>query len=196
MANSTVAEIQVSQGAIAGAIFWAPKTATVTLPTDATATLDTDFQNLGYIGEDGITPAREVSTEDVKDMNGANLRTVQTDFSKSYAAPMLQVRNVYLNNAIFGEANVTETPADGTHGKRIEVHDQGRVADRGYLVIETYDGTARDRRVIAEAQITAVEEGPLVGTAVQQFTLTYSAYPDSNGDYEVRYSDDGLVDAG
>lgn len=194
MANSSVAEMQVSQGAVTGAIFWAPLAGT-TIPTDATTALHANFQNLGYVGSDGITPARDVSTDNVTDMNGATLRTVQTDFSKSYSAQLLQTRNQYLNESIFGSANVTVTAADATRGKRITVLDKGRVADQGVLVIETYDGVARQRRVEPVAQVTAVDEGALVGNAVQQFGVTWSCYPDSSGVYEYRYDDNGVTTA-
>lgn len=194
MANSTVAEIEVSQGAVTGAIFSAP--AGTALPTDATTALasgPTGFKNLGYVGSDGISPSRDVSTDNVTDMNGATLRTVQTDFAKSYSAPMLQVRNADLNRAIFGTANVTVTAATTTAGTKTAVVDRGRVSDLGVLVIETFDGLGKQRRVLPQAQVTAVEEGALVGTAVQQFTLTWSCYPDSSGAYEYKYDDNGIV---
>jgi hypothetical protein len=190
MANSTVANIEVSQGAVTGAIFWAPPG--TALPTDATTALAAAFKNLGYVGADGITPARDVSTDNVTDMNGANLRTIQTDFSKSYSAPMLEVRNEDLARSVFGTANVTITAATTTAGRRIAVVDKGRVADKGVMVIETFDGLAKQRRVLPIAQPTSVEEGALVGTAVQQFTLTWSCYPDSTGAYEYKYDDDGV----
>lgn len=193
MANSTVAEIEVSQGAVTGAIFWAP--AGTALPTDATTALASGFKNLGYVGSDGITPSRDVSTDNITDMNGATLRTVQTDFAKTYSAPMLQVRNVDLLQSVFGASNVTVTAATSTAGRRVAVVDRGRVADRGVMVIETFDGLGKQRRVLPSAQPTSVEEGALVGTTVQQFTLTWSTYPDGSGAYEYRYDDDGVFSA-
>jgi hypothetical protein len=193
MANSTVAEIQVSQGAVTGAIFWAPLGTPV--PTDATTALNAAFHNLGYVSSDGIQPARDISTDNVTDMNGATLRTVQTDFSSAFTATMMQTLNEYLNEAIFGAANVTVTAADATHGKRIAVLDKGRVADQGAMVIETYDGVKRHRRTAEVAQITAVEEGALVGNQIQTFTLTYSIYPGGGGTYSARYNDDGVPTA-
>lgn len=192
MANSTVADLKVSRSAITGAIFWAP--AGTALPTDATTALPAAFRNLGHVGDGGISPARDVSTDDVNDMNGDRLLVLQTGYSKSYSAPMLAVLNEDLNSAIFGDANVTVAPATAEHGRTISVVDTGTVADQGVLVIELRNGNAgRERRVAAVAQVTAAEEGDLVGTAVQTFTLTWSVYKDDEGVYERKYVDDGVT---
>lgn len=191
MANNTVAEMRVSQGAVTGAIFWGP-TGTA-LPTDATTALNVAFKNLGYVGSDGITPARAISTDVVKDMNGASLRTVQTDFEKTYQALLYQTLNVDVNGMIFGSANVTVTAGDPTHGERVAIMDKGIVASQGILIIETYDGGAKQRRIGPAAQPTSTEEGPLVGSNVQSYTLTWSEYPDSSGVYEYRYNDNGVL---
>lgn len=191
MANSTVAEIQVSQAVVAGALFSAPSG--TTLPTNATTALAGTYKNLGYIGEDGIQPARDVSVDEVKDMNGAVLRRVQTEFSKSVEVPMLQVTNEDLNKLIFGTANVTVTAAGGGASRKIAIVDKGEVSGLGVIVAETRDGLARDRRVWPVAQVTSMEEGPLVGSAVQSYTITISAYPDASGNFEYHYNDDGVV---
>lgn len=194
MANNTVAEIAVSRSAVTGAIFWAPEG--TALPTDATTVLAGAYQNLGYVGADGITPARDVTTDPVTDMNGDEILQLQTGFSKAYSAPMLQTRNEYLNNAIFGDENVTVTPADATRGKRLTVLDKGVVSPRGVMVIELGDGgTGKERRVCPVARIITAEEGALVGTAVQTFTLTYSLSKDSSGVYDYKYYDDGVPTA-
>lgn len=191
MANSTVAEIQVSQAVVAGALFSAPSG--TTLPTNATTALAGTFLNLGYVGEDGVKPARDVSVDEVKDMNGSVLRRVQTEFSKQFEATMLQVTNEDLNNLIFGDVNVTVTAAGGGASRKIAILDKGEVSGLGVIVVETRDGLARDRRVFPVAQVTSMEEGPLVGNAVQSYTLTVSAYPDSSGNFEYHYNDDGVI---
>ena len=193
MANSTVSEIQVSQSTISGAVLRAPSG--TPLPSDASTALNAAFKNLGHIGQEGITWARDVATEDVKDMNGATLRTVQTDFSKSFTAPFLQSRNEDLLNAIFGDANVAVTAATVSSGRIVTFSDQGRVSEQAPIVIETVDGDAVKRTLVSFSQVTQVEEGPWVGSAVQQFTVTFSAYPDESGNYSTTWDDDGEFSA-
>jgi hypothetical protein len=196
MANNNTAEIGVARAAITGAIFLLPATG-ATLPTNATATI-TGGTNLGFIGDEGITPTRTVETEDTKDMNGATVYTAQTDFVREYSATFLQVDNVDLKKAIFGDLNVTTTAGSPTAGARITVQDKGEPAPRRPIVVHTTSpgttATGRTHReVVPVAQVTSVEYGPYVGTAVRSYTLTFKAYADSNGTYVYEYDDDGVV---
>jgi hypothetical protein len=190
MANNTVAEIQVASSAVTGAVFWAPSA--TALPTNTTTALNVAYKNLGYVGEDGISPNREVSVDEVKDMNGTTLRRVQTDFSTGFEATMLQVTNEDLNNIIYGDANVTVTAAGASVGRIIAIMDKGLVGTMGVIVVETIDGLAKERRVYPVAQVTSMEEGPLVGSAVRQYTITVSAYPDTSGNSLYLYNNDGV----
>jgi hypothetical protein len=197
MANSTTNEIQVARSPITGKLLWGP-TGTA-IPTDATTALNVAFVNLGHIGEDGVQPAREVTTEPVKNDNGQKLLDVQTDFSKDYTATLLQVANEAVNNAIFGDANVTATAGGVANGQRLSVADKGEMSGFGILIIEgRYDTSAgasagKIRRVVPVAQVTAMEEGPWLGTAVQQYTTTWASSPDSSGVYDYTYRDDMVL---
>lgn len=194
MANSTVAEIEVARSAVAGKLFWA--VAGSTLPTNSTTALDAAFKNLGYINEDGVTTAREVGVDPVKNDNGLKLLDIQNDFSLTQTATLYQVLNEDLNNMIYGDANVTVTPAGVSAGTLLTVADSGLISTPGRLVIEWNNGgLGKGRRVIPIAQVTAVEEGPLAGTAVRTIQVTWSASPDSSGNYKYDYHTDGIFSA-
>lgn len=192
MANSTTAEIGVARAAITGAIFLYPVSG-ATLPTDATTALSGGI-NLGYIGDEGITPTRTVETEDTKDMNGDTVYTAQTDFVREYQATFLQVDNVDIKKAIFGDLNVTATAADVTHGARIAVEDKGEPAEKRPIVVHTTSGVKVHREVVPVAQVSSVEYGPYVGTAVRSYTVTFKAFKDSDGTFVYEYDDDGVPD--
>lgn len=191
MANSTTSEIGVARAAITGAIFLLPATG-ATLPTDATTTI-TGGVNLGYIGDEGITPTRTVETEDTKDMNGDTVYTAQTDFVREYSATFLQVDNVDLKEAIFGEANVVVTAGGPTAGARVTVEDKGEPAPKRPIVVHTTSGSKTHREVVPVAQISSVEYGPYVGTAVRSYTITFKAFKDSDGTFVYEYDDDGVL---
>jgi hypothetical protein len=105
---------------------------------------------------------------------------------------MLQVTNEDLNNIIYGDANVTVTAAGPAVGRVIAILDKGLVGTMGVIVVETIDGLAKERRVYPVAQVTSMEEGPLVGSAVRQYTITVSAYPDTSGNSMYLYNNDGV----
>jgi len=125
-------------------------------------------------------------------MNGNVIRRVQTEFSKSYEIVFLQVTNADLNAIVFGTANVTVTAATVSTGRIVALLDKGLVGPLGVIVVETIDGLAKERRVLPIAQVTSMEEGVLAGTSVKQYTLTISAYPDTSGNYEYLYNNDGV----
>lgn len=192
MAAPSSAGIPINRQGAAGALSWAPLGTTA--PTSASATLNVAFKALGHIGEDGITGGRDVSTDDVRNMNGEIVRTLQTDFSRTYVAELLQSKDVDVKNLVFGSANVTTTPANTTHGLQITAVDRGEVGSHGVLVADTFDGLAHHREVALDAQPTSIEFGPLVGTGVRSYTVTWSVYA-VNGVFVTEYDDDGVTTA-
>ncbi len=192
MANSTVAEIEVARSAVAGKLFWA--VAGTAIPTNATTALDAAFKNLGYINEDGVQTSREVGVDPVKNDNGLKLLDIQNDFSKGYTATLYQVLNEDVNNMIYGDANTLVTAPGVSTGTLLAVQDSGLISTPGRLVIEWNNGgLGKGRRVVPIAQVTAVEEGALAGTAVRTIQITWSASPDSSGFYDYTYHTDGIV---
>lgn len=195
MANPTSAEVGAARAVATGAISWAPLG--TALPTDATTALNAAFKGLGYVGEEGITPTREVSTSDVKDMNGDSVAVLQEDFNRMYQATLIQADNVDIKNMIFGAANVTVTAGSPTNGARIAVVDKGEPCAHGELVVDLYrigstGVTAKHREVAADAQPISVEYGPYVATAVRQYTVQWKVFKVS-GTFVTEYDDDGVL---
>ena len=195
MANPTTVEIGAARAVASGAISWAPFATAP--PTTAVATLPGTYKGLGYVGSDGIQPTREVSITEVPDMNGDIVATLQESFGRTYQAQLLQADNVDIKKMIFGDANVTVTPAAGGLATRITVVDKGLPAAHGVLVCDTFKvgntgAIARHREVAVDAQPVEVEYGPYVATAVRSYTVTWRVFKDSSGNYVTEYDDDGI----
>lgn len=190
MASPTVAEITASRGVATGAL--AGAVLGTALPTDASTALVAAFNGYGYVGDNGIIPTRDINTDQQRDMNGDVVYTLQTEFTRTYKAELLQGTNVDVKKAIFGDANVVTTPATATTGTLITVSDKGQQSPHIALVATTFDGSKTHRECAADAQITTVEIGPLVGTAVRSYTVTWSVYRDPTGTYTYEYDDDGV----
>lgn len=195
MANPTSTEVGVARGVATGALSWAPRSASPqpATPSTATAALATGYVGLGYVGSDGIQPTRDVSTDEAKDMNGDTVATLQTDFTRTYQAELLQHKNVDVKRMIFGAANVTVTPATAAKGTEVHVSDRGDPAEHGKLVADTFDGATKHREVAEDAQPTSVEFGPLVGTALRSYTVTWTVYRNSGGTFVDEYDNDGVT---
>lgn len=196
MANPTTAEVGEARAVATGAVSWA--VLGTTLPTTAVAALNAAFKGLGYIGSDGIQPAREVSVNDVTDMNGDIVAALQESFSRTYQFELLQADNEDVKNLIFGDANVTKTAGSGGTTTRIVTVDKGVSAAKGCIVVDTYrvgetGATRIHREVAAIAQPVEVEYGPYVANSVRSYTVTVRIYRDSSGNYVNEYDDDGVV---
>lgn len=190
MANPTVAEISASRGKATGAVSWADLG--TALPTTAIATL-TGFTGLGYIGADGIQPSREISTDDVKDMNGDTVFVLQTDFTRGYEFELLQSTNVDVNELIFGSANVTVTAGGPTNGALVTSVDKGEQQAHFALVVDTFNVDKKHRETAADVQVESVEFGPLVGTAVRSYKVKLKVFRDGSGNFVTSYDDDGVL---
>jgi hypothetical protein len=193
LANNTVAEIGVARAGASGICAW-DFAGTATVPTTATAALATGYVNLGYVGPDGIGGGRDIGTDEQRDSNGDIVFRLQTDFTRTYDFELLQSANVDVKRLIFGAANVTVTPATASTGTLITVNDTGEIGNHGRLVVTTFSGKATHREIVRDAQVTGVEFGPLVGTAVRSYTVTVTAYK-VNGVYVTELDDDGVFTA-
>lgn len=192
MANPTNVEISSSHAVAVGALAFGPLG--TALPTTAIIALNAALKGLGYIGPGGVLRPRDVGTEDQRDMNGEIVYSLQTDFSRAYTSELLQNENVDIKKMIFGDANVTVTPGVGGTTTRITALDKGLVAAHGVLVGTTFDGLKSHREVAEDAQPVTVEFGPLVGTAVRSYTVTWRVFKGSvSGIYVTEYDDNGIV---
>src|SRR4051794_6611910 len=83
-----------------------------TAPT-GTASALTGFDDLGLVGEDGVTEARGRSTNSIKAwQNGATVRTVVTDGELTYHFVMLETKKETVET--YYGTTVTEAVADGS----------------------------------------------------------------------------------
>lgn len=153
--------------AVTGAVYLAPLD--TSLPTDSEAELDSEFQSVGYLSEDGITETPEADVEEIQAwQNGDIVRTVQTSHSIQYQFTMLETNEVSLE-AYYGDYDGGDVKVTG---------DQ---LPRQCLVIETIDGDMLRRRVVPVAQVTERGEVNLTNSDATGFEVTVTCYPDDDG---------------
>jgi hypothetical protein len=171
MADATQVRVGVT-----GAVYVAPIT-TVT-PTNATTALTVAHEDVGYIGEDGVTETQDADTNDIIAwQNGAKVRKVQTSHDLMYAFTMIETSEVtlreYYGNFEVGAAGPPVT--DDT-----VVIDGAELPHRVW-VLSVLDGDHVLRVVIPDGQIT--ERGAITyanGDAVGR-EVTITCYPDDSG---------------
>jgi hypothetical protein len=146
---------------VTGAAYVAPDATNA--PDDATTALHADYEDVGYIHEDGVTETHDTDSNDIRAwQNGDIVRKVQTSHDLTYTFTMLETNAVTLGE-FYG--NFTEESAadnvveitgeqlphrswvlsvlDGGHVFRIVIED-GQVTERGDVVYQNGDAIGRE----------------------------------------------------
>lgn len=184
MANS--ANVTASKPRIAGAIFYAEKTDSLTLPTSVPASADegapTGFTSLGYVSEDGVKNNNSPSSDNVKAWGGAIVMTSQTEKPDTFKFKLIEALNVDVRKFVYGKDNVTGTLSDGIVTKA-----NAKPQTMRALVIDMImtDNTL-DRIVIPSCMISEISELSYNNEALG-YEVTVTAFPDENGDTHIEY---------
>lgn len=163
---------------VGGAIFTAPLG--TPLPKDAKSELDSAFENVGYISEDGLTNANSPETDAIKAWGGDIVYNAQTEKDDTFKFSMIEVANANVLKVVYGDDNVSGDLASGiTVRANSEIQEE-----RAYVFDMVLRGTILKRVVVARGQVTEVgdieyTDGDLVG-----YETTISAHPDEALGYD------------
>lgn len=150
-------------------------TGSATLPTDGSTNPGPDFDDVGYLGEDGITIAENADTQNIFAwQNGDNVRTLQTSHDVTFAFSMLEWNDISLKvfypNYSGGEFTI-----------------RGDQPSRMRWVFDAFDEGNHLRLVLPSAQVTEKGDVQLLHTAGSLFPVTLTAYPDAQGNKAYGY---------
>lgn len=180
MANPSANNVAASKPGVAGGIFYAPLG--TELPTDASSDLDEAIVGLGYISDAGITPSRDVSTEQIKAWGGDIVAALVTDDAKTFEFTLLEVFAEAVQKFVHGEDNVTVTPGvPGTSGEQITILDKAfKVEDCALIFDMRHDGKKR-RVVVPNADCNVSGEEPYTDGGLSAYTISATALKDDDG---------------
>lgn len=178
----------------AGAIYRAPLG--TTLPTDASSTLGDAFKCLGYISEDGVKNNNSPETDSVKAWGGDTVCNFQTGKPDTFGFKMLEVMNEEVLKAVYGDANVTVTPATTSVPKKIAIKansDEQKECCWVFDMIMT--NNSLKRIVIPQGKVTEVGEIVYKDADAVGYETTLSCTPDTAGNTHYDYMSIGSVAA-
>lgn len=169
MAN-TAANVRVG---VTGAVYFAPSGTAV--PTSVSTALNAAFNDVGYIGEDGITESTATDSTDIRAwQNGDIVRRVQTSHDYSVSFTMLETKAKALE-LYYG--NFTAGPGGASGVVEID----GSQPYRGAFVLHVIDDTDLIRVVIPDGQVSERGDVQRVNGDATAYPITITAYPDSSG---------------
>lgn len=187
MANAS--NVLAGKPLVGGGIFVAPKG--TTRPTDATTTLNPAYKGTGYVSEDGVTETIDRSTDKIRAWGGDTVKVVQSEFGVQYEFTFIETLNSDVLKAVYGDANVTTTPATSSKGTLHKVKLNSGTLPEQQFVIDMKDGDATVR-IDFIGQISEVGDVTYSDEEVIGYPVTVVAIPDANGDSALKYLDDGV----
>ncbi|MCB2411791.1 hypothetical protein LGT39_02870 [Demequina sp. TTPB684] len=173
-----------------GAIMSAPLATAA--PTTAVDVLDPGFGDSGFVSEDGLELAPDITTAKFKDWSGATVREVLEQFDGTIKWAHLETNEASLEN-YFGEDHVEVTAADGTHGNQVAAKMGAYDLPRKSWVFKMKDGDTRILIYVPIGQITKREAIQFRKGQPIAWGVTLTAYPDGTNNAIYFFTDDGQI---
>ncbi len=167
---------------IGGAVHVAP--IGTTLPTDATAALDSAFADLGFMSDAGVVNDGSRTSQAIKAWGGQTVLNIQTEKNDIWTFTMIESKNVNVLKQVFGEENVTVDSQTGLI--TVTVNAKELPAYSWVFDMLLSDGSAK-RCVLPYAQITNVGNISYTDSAAIGYETTLSALPDASGNTHYEY---------
>lgn len=177
--------------AVAGGVLAGPRG--TTLPATAVATPNVALKAMGYISDSGLERSEDRSTSDILEWGGKLVKRKQTGFVVELTFAFLEYLNADAAKTVYGDAAVTVTPANATHGTQIAIVVNGAEAPHLSWVFDMADGAAKIRLAVPDGQITSTDTIGYTRDGAALRTVTVTAYPDVAGNFLYEYTDDGVL---
>ena len=160
--------------------------------TKAAVTLNAAFKGNEFVSEDGLTISPSMSTTDIKDWSGANVRKILSSFDGTLAWAMISTNEEQMKRT-FGEDYVETKDATAAHGNQTKAALGAHLPEHRSWVFLMKDGDARMVVVVPDGQVTEVGDITFNSTGALQWPITLATYPDEDGHNIYIMTDDGQV---
>ena len=178
---ATANYVTAAKPAVGGAVYVADTT--VTLPTDATSDLSSDFTCLGYISEDGLTNGSTLNTETKKAWGGDEVIVINQGRDDTFSFTLIEALNVDVLKFVFGEDNVSGSLEEGI----IVNVNSDDLAEQAMVIDMIMRNGALKRICIPDAAVSEVGEVPYSDSDISGYEVTVTAIADEAGNKHYEY---------
>lgn len=154
-----------------------------TAPTDVASGLDSDWDDLGLMSEDGFTEAATDSQDDKYAYGGILVRTTRSKHKRTMKVIALED-----NPIVFGLVNPGSDAS--TTGSITTRNVKVPVTDRRAFLLELRDGDLTKRRVIPSGEILDIGDIAISDSEMVAYEMTITIYPDADGVLYIDITDD------
>lgn len=172
--------VSVGKPVATGAVWLAP--IGTALPTTASEQLNSAFESVGYVSEDGVTNEVETDKEEIKAWGGDIVATPQTSYSEKFTLTLIETRATTLK-VVYGDANV-EVDSKGT----IKVKHNSTEKTPIVMVIEVLLSDNRIKRIVVpNCKLSEIGEIAYKDDEAIGYECTFQALPDSDNNTSYEY---------
>lgn len=188
MANN-VQNVTAGKPAIEGAIYRAPLSDSVTIPTDAVSELSSDFKPMGYVSDGGLTNSNSPESDKIKAWGGDTVLVTQNEKADTFKFKLIEVMNPDVLKAVYGDDNVTGDIASG-----MAVVANSNEPEEGVWVVDMIlRGDVLKRIVIPDGKLSELGDIEYVDDDAVGYDMTIEALPDTIGNTHYEYFQGGDV---
>lgn len=164
--------------ATAGAIHVAATTAT--LPTTAQASLATDFKDLGYISDAGVTRTLSMESTDIKDWGGTTVLSIGTGKTEQFKFALIEADKLEAMKLVYTAASESSGDISASQGA------DNRTA-HAFVIDMVLEGNKIQRIVIPNGKVASISDIVYVNNAAVSFEITVTAMADASGNTSYDY---------
>ena len=166
-------EVKLGIGSESGMFFHAP--AGTSLPAYPTATLSSDWDEVGDVTGDGITQAFDMSVENLRSWANVIKRVIKSEHTETIQVPIMDTTEEVFK-VVLGEDAVEVTQATTTHGKLVKADlSKGTLPPPEAFLFLMKDGDDVMAIGCTKGQITALDNVSFVPNAGITWTPTITA---------------------
>lgn len=178
---ATATNVTTGKPKVGGAIYRAPLG--TTLPTNATSELDAAFKSLGYCADDGLSNDNAPESSEINAWGGDVVYSGQNSKADEFGFTLIEVLNVDVLKAVYGDGNVTGTLETGI----VVMANSKDQDDSAWVIDMVMRGNVLKRIVIPCAKISDLDTIEYKDDSAVGYGITLTAVNDAEGNSHYEY---------
>ncbi|QFG08869.1 major tail protein [Mycobacterium phage MalagasyRose] len=158
--------------------------------------IPTTAKLLGFLSDDALDEDEQRARAKKFGWGGDTVANPQESYALTLGFTLLEFLNLNVAKVAYGDANVTETAANATHGKQLLIHQTADTLGMRSWTLDTFSaGGKRVQKFFPMGEVESKKTQKWSHKEILAHALVVSFYPDASGRYSYTRTDDGVLSA-